>query len=87
MGKDQKIRLKLKQRLGIFSLAVIFSLILAVISLIFTDIFSDLFFAFFKEKKETKVIWVENRIKTATHKGKSNSQKDSNPPPANSPQN
>lgn len=74
MGKGPIIRLKLKERLGIFSLAVIFSLVLAVITFIFADKFSDIFFALIAEDKKTEVILIKNLIDTKD--GKSGTPKE-----------
>jgi hypothetical protein len=67
MRKKEKKSLKLKERFGFFSLAVIFSLILATVSFVFSDAFFNLFHSFLKEDKKPEVIWVDNLVQTITH--------------------
>lgn len=66
MRKKEKKTLKLKERLGFFSLAVIFSIILAAVSLVFSEAFFNLFYSFLKEDKKPEIIWVDNLVQNIT---------------------
>jgi len=72
MGKKEKKSLKLKERVCFFSLAVIISLILAAVSIVFSDTFFNLFYSFLKKEKKPEVIWVDNLVQTTPPEARKN---------------
>jgi hypothetical protein len=78
--------LKLKERFGLFSLAVIFSFILFAMIFVFTNAFFHLFFSSIVEDKKPGIIWVENMVETSVTGKKLNSYKQPSSAAADFPQ-